>query len=84
MYNINHFKIKNELDDGACLFRCMADHVYNNQIFKMQDEILEEIVPEFKNKDLPHDIQTDIAERIQQIIVKWITDNYFKNIGKQF
>ena len=32
MYQVNHFNIKNELDDGACLFRCMADHVYNNQI----------------------------------------------------
>ena len=76
MYQVNHFNIKNELDDGACLFRCMADHVYNNQILKMEDDILQDVVPEYRKKHLSLSEQTDIAERLQEIIVNWIINNY--------
>lgn len=65
-------KIKNNLDDGACLYRCMADYIYDNQKLKMNDKVLECIVREHRKKKISILEQTDIAERIQVIIVNWI------------
>ena len=76
MLKKDKIKIKNNLDDGACLYRCMADYIYDNQELKMNDKVLECIVPEHRTKNLSILEQTNIAERVQMIIVVWIINHY--------
>ena len=73
---MNNIKIKNNLGDSACLYKCMADYIYDNQELKMEDLILEYIVPEHRNMYLSYLKQIYIAERLQMIIVNWIVNNY--------